>query len=148
MAGVLVCIPAQRGAREALWSGPVQAFTANEALYRALDYGPDMDEEAEYGALVIASVHGLSHFGERFVVTAMVDPAQLGSGEETANGGVLVDGLRESQLLAFFTDPQEDPSAAAEVAKGLSVDEAWELGEVEALLTHELQWHDIEEWSH
>ena len=146
MTGVLVCMPTRRSGEGLVGEGPLLGFCANEALRLSLGYGPDMDEEAEYGALVIASVAGLSRFGERFVVTAEVAPAQLGQGEEAENGGVRVSGLRADQMLAFFTDPEEDPSAAAARARGLGVDEAWELAEVQDLLAHELQWHDIAEW--
>ena len=148
---VLVCIPARRAAPGELWtraeSGPVQAFTANRALFDALGYSEDMDEEADHAALVLASVWGLIQFGERFVLTAEVGPDQLAPGAEAANGGVAVTGLRPGQVVAFFTDPDEDAAAAARAAGGLSIDEAWELPEIEELLVRDLQWHDIDEWS-
>lgn len=143
---MLVCIPARREEPETLWQQPVQAFTANDALYATLDYTPDMDEEAERGALMLASVWGLARFGERFVVTAEVGQAQVTAGEEAHNGGVQVTGLRRDQLVAFFTDPDEDPKVAAAVAHGLTLDEAWELPQVQDLLGNDLQWHDLGEW--
>lgn len=148
MGSVLVCLPAARGDRAGLVeaSSPWQAFSATPALLETLGYTPEMDEEADYGALVLASVAALLRFGERFVVTAQVEPSQVGPGEETANGGVAVTGLRRDQLVAYFARPDEDPRAAASAAAGCTLDEAWELPEVAALLENELLWHDIEEW--
>ena len=146
MAHVLVCIPARRDDPEGLFGGSVDAVTANDALLSALDYTPDMGEEAEYAALVLASVWALARFGERFVVTAQVESSQVGAGSESGNGGVRVTGLRRDQLVAVFSDDEGAPvTAAAEAARGLGLDDAWERPEVSALLDHELLWHTIEE---
>lgn len=146
MTHVLVCIPARRDDPEGLFGGSVDAVTANEALLAALDYTPDMGEEAEYAALVLASVWALARFGERFVVTAQVESSQVSDGPESQNGGVHVTGLRRDQLVAVFSDDGAAPvGAAADAARGLGLDEAWERSEVQALLNHELLWHTIEE---
>ena len=146
MDDVLVCIPARRDDPKALFAGPVAAITANEALHATLDYSPDRAEEAEYAALVLASVWALTKYGERFVVTAEVAAAQVGDGDEAGNGGVSVTGLRRDQLVAWFDD-QTDAAAAAGSVQGLSLDEAWEHDSVAAVLEHELLWHTIDEWA-
>lgn len=147
MTGVLVCIPADRDDPQALFAGPVPAITANQALYETLDYGPDADEEAEYAALVLASVWALTRHGQRFVVTAEVDPGQIVVGEEADNGGVIVTGLRRNQLVACFADESAGlAQSAAAAVTGQGIDEAWAHEEVSALLQHELLWHTIEEW--
>ena len=134
MSAVLVCIPADRHDPQALFS-------------EALDYEADAAEAAEYAALVLASVWALSRYGERFVVTAEVDPEQVGVGEESANGGVTVTGLRRNQLVAWFGDHTPTVGAVAAAAvQGQDIDDAWQHDAVTALLEHELLWHTIEEW--
>ncbi|MGD7731862.1 DUF6912 family protein [Propionibacteriaceae bacterium G57] len=148
MSGVLVCIPARRGDLDALRRDPVDAITANQALFETLDYTADMAEEAEYAALVLASIWALARHGERFVVTAEVAASQVVAGDEVDNGGIRVSGLRRDQLIACFDDGlarADEATAAAGAARGLSIDEAWDRAEVAALLQHELLWHTIEE---
>lgn len=147
MTAILVCIPADRADPEALFGAPVPAITPNEVLFESLGYTPDMTEEAEYAALVLASVWSLARHGERFVVTAEVRQDQVAAGEEADNGGVRVTGLERRQLVAWFDDQVEGIAAAAAAAvAGLGIDEAWADDRVTALLEHELLWHTIEEW--
>lgn len=151
MSGVLVCIPADRNDPQSLFAGPVAAITANQALCETFDYDAEAGEEAEYAALVLASVWSLTRHGERFVVTAEVDPSQIVVGEEADNGGVTLTGLRRAQLVAWFDDQPDDQingivEAAASAVQGQGIDEAWDHEEVTALLQHELLWHAIEEW--
>lgn len=147
MTDVLVCIPADRDDPTVLFAGPVAAITVNQALLETLDYTAEMGEEAEYAALVLASVWALTRHGRRFVVTAEVAASQISAGDEGDNGGVTVTGLRREQLVAWFDD--EDAPAAGEAVvalKGASIDQAWQDETVAGLLEHELLWHTIEEW--
>ncbi|MGA4668633.1 DUF6912 family protein [Propionibacteriaceae bacterium Y1923] len=147
MGSILVCIPARRDSPDALFSGPVEAITPNAALRSSLDYTDDMTEEADYAALVLASVWALARHGERFVVTAEVDASQVAPGPEAANGGVLVTGLARRQLVAWFDDAEPGiADGAADAVRGLDIDQAWADEQVSALLEHELLWHTIEEW--
>ena len=152
MSRVLVCIPVPAEGTAGHLAGPVQGFSANASLREVLGIAEpepgssakaadELREEAEYGALVIASVWGLTQFGVRLVVTAEVDSAQISAGEEPEHGGVLVSDVGSQQVIAVFGD--DDETAAAQAAgqvRGDSIDQAWANAAVADLLTHELLW--------
>ena len=154
----LIFLPVSRDdaatlARGAEFDPPRAAFAVTDALLAALGYEPANDEEAEYAALVLASVWSLARFGERLVVVAEV-PADrvLAAGEddvELENGAVVVNGLPPGSVIAWFSDGPEagaDVAEAVRVASGSGIDEAWDRPEVQAVITgHEMLWHAADE---
>lgn len=151
-ARVLVCVPVGDDQIEAIKSngtvsGPSQVFTATPELLDGFGLTPADDEEADYAVLLLAGLWSLREHGRRFVLTAMVDASRLRPGEETANGGRVVDGLQASTVEAYFTD--DDPAVAAAAANaiaGCDLDTAWDTPEVVALhADHDLLWHSVVE---
>lgn len=152
----LTFVPVTRDEALALARGtepacPRQAFAATPELVAALGYAPEQDEDAEYAALVLASVWSLAHDGVRMVLVAELEPSAVGAGEESGNGGVTIQKLPRGSVVAFFTD---EPAAAAVAqqaaaeARGFDIDTAWDLPGVQALITgHDLLWHSAEELS-
>lgn len=132
-------------AAQALQAGVGHAPTP--ALREAFDVTDP--EEAEYAALVLASITALATLGRRFVIAAEMTPDQLDDSADTGNGEVTIRGLRRSQIVSWFTDEEPDHAevkAAAAAASGLSTDDAWELPAVQTLITrHALLWHAAEE---
>lgn len=128
---------------------PRLGFSATPELVAALGYQPDQSEDAEYAAMVLASVWGLANFGERLVLVAELADDQVHPGdEEVENGGVQVLGVVKSAVVAWFADPDGVAQAAAQAAHGLGIDAAWETPEVQELLvSHDLMWHGVEELS-
>lgn len=124
------------------------AHTVTPELLDELGYSPDDAEDAEYAALVLASVAGLCRFGTRIVVVAEVDRSLVLPGDDPANGAVVLESCPTSAMTAWFTDePGADVATAAAAAQGLSIDEAWERPEVQALLRdHDLLWNDVVEY--
>jgi len=128
---------------------PRQAFAVTPDLLAALDFGPDQGEEAERGALVLASVWGLTQWGERCVVVAEVPEADVDRTEqhETGNGGVGLARLDTGSVVSAYADEAGlDLTTAAAASRGLDVDAAWDAPQVQALVTeHHLLWHDASE---
>lgn len=147
----LVFVPIGRPEVAAITAGDElidrRAFTVTPELMRALDYGADHDEDAEYAAMVIASVAGLSMVGERLVLVAEVDPGLVAAGEDADNGECRLVRLPVTAVTAFFSDEDNvDVTAAARASAGRSIDEAWECPEVQDLLADsDLLWHSAEE---
>lgn len=149
---VLVCVPVDAGeagriAEGHTLPGPVQAFTANDALLDAFGLQPSDDEQAEYAVLLLAGLYGLIRYGARLVLTALVDPQTLTEGEEADNGGVALSELAAGSVEAWFSD--EDDVLLPELREavsGLSLDDAWDTPEITALhADHDLAWHSITE---
>lgn len=122
-----------------------RAFTVTRDLLDELGYTEDMSEDAEYAAMVLASISGLIEFGERVVIVAEVDEAQVEAGEDSANGECLLMHCPPEAMTAWFEDA---PGVALPtVPAGASIDDAWELPEVQALLQeHDLLWNDVVEY--
>ncbi|MFT3886616.1 MAG: hypothetical protein QM713_00390 [Arachnia sp.] len=124
------------------------AYTVTPELLEELGYGENESEDAEYAALVLASVAALATHGERLVVVAEVDPALVRPGDDPANGQVVLASCPASAMTAWFADePGTDIADAAAISKGLGIDEAWDLPQVQALLhDHDLLWNDVVEY--
>lgn len=154
----LTFVPVSRAEAASLATGgdlpaPRPGFAATDALFISQGLAPDSEEEGEYAAMVLASVWGLSHFGERVVLVAEL-PADLVAeadpdDAETGNGAVSVTAVPSQSVVSWFGDEPEAADAvqvAAGAARGLSVDNAWDLEPVQALVTgHDLLWHSAEE---
>ncbi len=122
-----------------------RAFTVTSDLLDELGYTEDMSEDAEYAAMVLASISGLIEFGERVVIVAEVDAALIEAGKDSANGECLLVRCPHEAMTAWFEDAPgvELPTVPA----GSSIDDAWELPEVQALLQeHDLLWNDVVEY--
>lgn len=150
----LTFLPVSRAEAASLASGaavpgPRPAFAATDALFITQGLAPHDEEEGEYAAMVLASVWGLAHYGERVVLVAELPPGLVAEPDpddvEADNGGVSVDSVPADAVVSWFDDEPEAADAvraAAEAARGLSVDEAWDLPPVQALVTgHDLLWH-------
>ncbi|MDO4784192.1 MAG: hypothetical protein Q3997_03795 [Propionibacteriaceae bacterium] len=127
--------------------GPRAAFTVTPELCAALDYGPEELEDAEYAAMVIASVAGLARLGVRLVVVAEVAGDAIAAVTDASNGECELAALRSAEVTAFFAEEEGvDVTPAAVAAYGLGIDEAWELEEVQRLLSStDLLWHGADE---
>lgn len=152
----LTFVPVTRDEALALARGteprcPRQAFSATPELVAALGYQPEQDEDAEYAALVLASVWSLAHDGVRMVLVAELDPSAIGGGDEPDNGGITISKLPRGAVVAFFTDEpeaREVAARAASAARDHDIDAAWELPDVQELITgHDLLWHSADELS-
>lgn len=122
-----------------------KAFTVTPDLLDELEYTQDMTEDAEYAAMVLASVSGLIDHGVRLVVVADVDSNLVHPGEDSVNGECLLTHCPPSAITSWFCDAPgvELPQLRA----GASIDEAWDTPEVQELLRdHDLLWNDIEEY--
>lgn len=145
----LVFIPVAASELEVLTGAlPVtnrRAFAVTPDLLAELGYTSDMSEDAEYAALVLASIAGLSEFGERVVVVAEVEPGLVEPGEDSPNGEVLLTHCPPEAMTAWFVDA---PGVEApDVSRGVSIDEAWDMPEVQAhLAEHDLLWNDVAEY--
>ncbi|MBK7820372.1 MAG: hypothetical protein IPJ61_04675 [Tessaracoccus sp.] len=124
------------------------AYTVTPRLLEELGYGENDSEDAEYAALVLASVAALTTHGERLVVVAEVDPALVRAGDDPDNGQIVLTSCPASAITAWFADePGTDVADAAALSKGLTIDEAWDLPQVQALLhEHDLLWNDVVEY--
>ena len=124
------------------------AYTVTPELLEELGYTEAESEDAEYAALVLASVAGLAAHGVRLVVVAEVDPALVGPGEDPDNGQIVLTSCPASAIAAWFADePGTDVADAAAISKGLTIDQAWDLPQVQALLQeHDLLWNDVVEY--
>lgn len=122
-----------------------RAYTVTPDLLAELGYTPEMVEDAEYAALVLASIAGLAEFGERVVVVAEVDPSLVEPGDDSPNGECLLTQCPHRSMTAWFEDAPGVRLPA--VARGASIDEAWDLPGVQTLLQeHDLLWNDVEEY--
>lgn len=148
---VLVFVPATPETwREVLTAPSVEAFAPTAELRAALGYDTDQDEDAEHAAMVLASVAGLARHGTRFVLACEVPEQDLTvdpDHADTPNGRVVTGPVAPTRVLSWFADePEVDPSAAAGVSHGLSLDDAWDTPEVaEVVDQHALLWHAAEE---
>ena len=147
---VLVCVPV--GTEQATLvatgetvPGPLQVFCANAELLASFGLTAADDEEADFACLLVAGLWGLAHHGRRLVLTAQVDPGRLGDGAETANGGRVLEALPAERVEAFFADESDAGlGAVAEAVRGLEIDAAWELPEVERMHREDdLMWHSV-----
>ena len=126
---------------------PRPAYTVTSELLDELGYTAKETEDAEYAALVLASVAGLATYGTRLVVVAEVDSALVGQGDDPLNGQVVLSDLPSRSITAWFTDePGTDVSDAALISHDLTIDEVWETHEVQELLAHDLLWNDVVEY--
>ena len=117
-------------------------------LLAALEYTAGQEEDAEYAALVLASVAALTRFGERLVLVAEVDASLIASGDDPENGACVLTRVAPWAMTCWFSEaPGVDASAAAVAVRGLDIDTAWGFDEVQELL-HEsdLLWNDVEEY--
>ena len=117
-------------------------------LLAALEYTAGPEEDAEYAALVLASVAALTRFGERLVLVADVDTSLIASGDDPENGACVLTRIAPEAMTCWFSEaPGVDASAAAVAVRGLDIDTAWGFDEVQELL-HEsdLLWNDVEEY--
>ena len=117
-------------------------------LLAALGYRVGQEEDAEYAALVIASVAALTRFGERLVLVAEVDDSLIISGDDLENGACILTRVAPEAMTCWFNEaPGVDASAAAVAVRGLDIDTAWGFDEVqELLLESDLLWNDVEEY--
>ena len=124
------------------------AYTVTPELPEELGYAASDSEDAEYAALVLASVAGLASHGVRLVVVAEVDPSLVEPGEDPGNGQVSLRELPTKAITAWFADePGTDVADAAAISKGMTIDQVWELPQVQDLLNnHDLLWNDVVEY--
>lgn len=124
------------------------AYTVTPELLAELEYGEEEEEAAEHAAMILASVAGLSAHGERVVVVAEVDQAQVKPGVDAANGQVVVAQCPPSAMISWFAEePGVDAADAAAIAKGMTIDQAWAQPQVQELLeNHDLLWNDKVEY--
>ena len=148
----LVFIPVARDELVAI-DGSIQ-LTGREAhrvtpeLLAALGYTAEQQEDAEYAALVLASVAALTKFGERLVLVAEVAGSLVVSGDDLENGACIVARVAPEAMTCWFSEaPGVDTSVAAAAARGLDIDTAWGFDEVQELLRDsDLLWNDVEEY--
>lgn len=148
----LVSIPVSREMLDAALvdglPGPLLGFAVTPALLDTFGLPGDAEEDAEFAALLIASIVSLTKWGERLVVTAEVS---LGAGEVAAdlqaNGGVCVAHVPLTSMVSWFSDV--DPAVASEAAGEVAdqdLESAWANPAVSALLAdHDLAWHSPSE---
>lgn len=124
------------------------AHTVTPELLEALEYAPAQSEDAEYAALVIASVAALAAFGERLVLVAEVPGASVAEGHDVANGECRVSHVPPTAITCWFSEAGEvDVADAVAAAKGLDIDTAWDFPQVQELLQgNDLLWNDVEEY--
>lgn len=125
-----------------------EAQRVTPQLLEALGYSPEQGEDAEYAALVLASVAALARYGRRLVLVAEVDPALVSQGRDPDNGACVVSSVPVGAITCWFSeDDRVDPSAAAAACHGLDIDTAWGFDEVQELLSGaDLMWNDVEEY--
>ena len=152
MSKELVFIPIARDELAAI-DGSVQlsdraAHHVTPELLVALGYRVGQEEEAEYAALVIASVAALTRFGERLVLVAEVDDSLIMNGDDLENGACILTRVVPEAMSCWFSEaPGVDASTAAVASRGLDIDTAWGFDEVQDLLREsDLLWNDVEEY--
>jgi hypothetical protein len=124
------------------------AYSVTPELLEELGYGAEETEDAEYAALILASVAGLAAHGTRLIVVAEVDPASVEPGDDPTNGQVRLRSCPASAITAWFADePGVDVADAAAISKGMTIDQAWDQPAVQDLLhNHDLLWNDVVEY--
>ena len=125
-----------------------KAHRVTPELLSSLGYTPGQQEDAEYAALVLASVAALAAYGERLVLVAEVEASLVRSGDNPANGDCLVAQVAPEAMTCWFSEaPASTFPPPQQPAQGLDVDTAWGFEEVQGLL-HEsdLLWNDVEEY--
>lgn len=124
------------------------AYRVTPELLAALDYEAGQEEDAEYAALVLASVAALTRFGERLVLVAEVEDSVVRDGDDLVNGACVVSRVAPETMTCWFSEaPGVDTSLAAAAARGLDIDTAWGFDEVQELLREsDLLWNDVEEY--
>ena len=149
MSKELVFIPIARDELAAI-DGSVQlsdraAHHVTPELLVALGYRVGQEEEAEYAALVIASVAALTRFGERLVLVA---DSLIMNGDDLENGACILTRVVPEAMSCWFSEaPGVDASTAAVASRGLDIDTAWGFDEVQDLLREsDLLWNDVEEY--
>ncbi len=148
----LVFVPVAREELDAI-QGATQlrdrpAHRVTPELLEDLGYESSDEEDAEYATLVLASVAALAAHGERLVLVAEVDTSLISPGDDPVNGGCVVTRVPSSAMTCWFGDAVDvDCTDAAAAARGLDIDVAWDMDEVQALLHgHDLLWNDVEEY--
>lgn len=125
-----------------------EAHTVTPELLEELGYGPEDTEDAEYAAMVLASVAALSRYGRRTVLVADVPAEVVEAGPDAANGGCVVGVVPSSTITCWFSEaPDVDAAEAGAAARGLDIDLAWGLDPVQELLRHDLLWNDVVEYA-
>ena len=128
--------------------GQLCGVAADDAL--ADEFGVEPGEEAEAAALQLADVLGLtmgkaladSGVAHRRVLVVDVPADHLTTGEGSVVG--IQTPIQAADAVSFFVGQCD--ATTAEAARGLDVDEAWELPAVRAMLAEQpLQWHDVSE---
>ncbi len=148
----LVFVPVHRSELDAIVGASTlrdrPAHTVTPELLEELGFEDNQMEDAEHATLVLASVAALATHGERLVLVAEVDTSLISPGEDLANGACVVGRVPQSAMTCWFSDADDvDPAPAAAAAKGLEIDLAWEMDEVQELLHgHDLLWNDVEEY--
>lgn len=126
--------------------GPLPAYAPSREVGAALGFPSDWGEETERACLLFASVAALAAHGRRLV--AVADVVRATPGADADSGEVSIPALRPESISAFFSDGPDAPTAAAAVANGLGLDEAWDLPEVAELVSeHDLLWFGASEAS-
>ena len=72
-------------------------------LLVALGYRVGQEEDAEYAALVIASVAALTRFGERLVLVAEVDDSLIMNGDDLENGACILIRVAPEAMTYWFS---------------------------------------------
>lgn len=148
----LVFIPIRPDELDALVGATVLesrvAHTVTPELLESLEYTSAQTEDAEYAAMVIASVAALAAHGKRLVLVADVPASLVSAGTDPANGEVLVSRVPAAAVTCWFSEADDvDDADAAAAASGLHVDIAWDFPQVQELLQHnDLLWNDVEEY--
>ena len=137
---------ASRLVAEGLLGGPLPGYSATADLCATFDLAPG-GEDAEFAAFQVASVAALLAGSSRLVLVARPRTALLNQAGEQGNGGVEIGALELHEVEAFFTDTEPSVCrSASRGAAGHTIDEAWELPEVQAVLAEPpLSGHDVSE---
>ena len=125
----------------------VESFAVTPTFRRTFGLNVDDSEDAERTAALVAGLAGLQRAGQRLVVVAEVPVEDL-RGEM---GQVRVPALALSDASALFADDPEnrrDVAVVRAALAGLSLEQAWDAPEHEALLERsDLLWHGPGEWA-
>ena len=136
--------------REAGQLPPSPGISVDEAYAQARDLElalADDEEEADYWALVDASVQGLHRTaaGPRFVLAARVRPEQLVPDGPAGSGRVLACGVSWGQVSALFIDEHEALEAVRAAREAVGDPLLLEERVAGLLSEHELLWYAPEE---
>lgn len=150
VAMTLVCVPADLELLRRLRADgitDVAAHAATPALYEAMGYTPDMDEDAEFAALTFASAAAAIMHGEpRLVIVAEAEAIPV---PEDEFGAVRVPMLAWPQVTALFVGEhsgRQAEAAAHDEGAGSSLDQAWDAPAIQDLVrNHDMLWYAPEE---